>query len=148
MGGQYPSQQTAFRSLLIVLGLAAVSVIAVMVIQFQSFIEPLVIVLAAPLSFVGAMRLTLDTGAQLNVSSLMGCILLVGFIVKNGIILLDFTRHRMRSLGEPLEPAIREAARVRLRPSSRRRCAPCSASCPSPWDWEPGASCNARSPWR
>ena len=116
IGGQYASQQDAFRALLLVLGLAAASVIAVMVLQFQSFVEPLVILLAAPLSFVGAMVLLLMTGTPLNVSSFMGLILLVGLIVKNGIILLDFTRHRMRTEGLTLEPAIREAARIRLRP--------------------------------
>jgi multidrug efflux pump subunit AcrB len=87
-----------------------------MVIQFQSFVEPLVVLLAAPLSFVGAIALLLITGTALNVSSFMGLILLVGLIVKNGIILLDFTRHRMREGGLALEPAIREAARIRLRP--------------------------------
>ncbi len=116
IGGQYANQQASFRALLIVLALAAVSVIAIMVIQFQSFIEPLVIVVAAPISFVGAMALLGITHSLLNVSSLMGLILLVGLIVKNGIILLDFTRHRMRTDGETLEVAIREAARVRLRP--------------------------------
>ena len=116
LAGQYASQQQAFRALLIVLGLAAVSVIAVMLIQFESFVEPLVILLAAPLSFVGAMLLLLITGTPLNVSSFMGLILLVGLIVKNGIILLDFTRVRMRESGLALEPAIREAARIRLRP--------------------------------
>ena len=116
IGGQYASQQEAFRALLLVLALAAASVISVMVIQFQSFVEPLVILLAAPLSFVGAMVLLLVTGTPLNVSSFMGLILLVGLIVKNGIILLDFTRHRMKTDGMPLEPAIREAARIRLRP--------------------------------
>ena len=116
IGGQYASQQEAFRALLLVLGLAAASVIAVMVLQFQSFVEPLVILLAAPLSFVGAMVLLLITGTPLNVSSFMGLILLVGLIVKNGIILLDFTRHRMKTEGLTLEPAIREAARIRLRP--------------------------------
>jgi len=116
IGGQYANQQEAFRALLIVLALAAVSVIAVMVLQFQSFIEPLVIVVAAPVSFVGAVVLLLVTGTPLNVSSLMGLILLVGLIVKNGIILLDFTRRRMRLDGIPLERAIVEAARVRLRP--------------------------------
>ena len=116
IGGQYASQQDAFRALLLVLGLAAASVIAIMVIQFQSFVEPLVILLAAPLSFVGAMVLLLVTGTPLNVSSFMGLILLVGLIVKNGIILLDFTRHRMRTEGLALEPAIRDAARIRLRP--------------------------------
>ena len=116
IGGQYASQQDAFRALLLVLGLAGASVIAVMVIQFQSFVEPLVILLAAPLSFVGAMLLLLVTRTPLNVSSFMGLILLVGLIVKNGIILLDFTRHRMRTDGLTLEHAIREAGRIRLRP--------------------------------
>ena len=116
LGGQYASQQQAFRALLLVLGLAAASVIGVMVLQFQSFVEPLVILLAAPLSFVGALAVLLLTGTALNVSSFMGLILLVGLIVKNGIILLDFTRHRMRVDGLPLADAIREAARIRLRP--------------------------------
>ncbi len=116
IGGQYANQQEAFRALLIVLALAAVSVVAVMVLQFQSFIEPLVVVLAAPVSFAGAVVLLLVTGTPLNVSSLMGLILLVGLIVKNGIILLDFTRRRMTLDGVTLERAIQDAARVRLRP--------------------------------
>jgi len=116
LGGQYASQQTAFRSLVLVLGLAAASVVAVMVVQFASFVEPLVVLLAAPLSFVGAMALLLVTHTALNVSSFMGLILLVGLIVKNGIILLDFTRLRMQTEHVALEVAIREAARVRLRP--------------------------------
>jgi CzcA family heavy metal efflux pump len=115
-GGQYASQQDAFRALLIVLALAGVSVIAVMVLQFESFVEPLVIALAAPVSFVGALALLLITGTALNVSSFMGLILLVGLIVKNGIILLDFTRRRGLLNGMPLEFAITDAARVRLRP--------------------------------
>mgnify|MGYP001545301242 CR=1 FL=1 len=116
IGGQYANQQASFRALLIVLTLAAVSVVAIMLIQFRSFSEPLVIVLAAPVSFVGALALLWVTGTELNVSSLMGLILLIGLIVKNGIILLDFTELRMRIDGEPLEVAIRHAARVRLRP--------------------------------
>ena len=116
LGGQYAGQQQAFRALLLVLALAAASVIAVMVLQFQSFVEPLVVLLAAPLSFVGAIGLLLLTGTPLNVSSFMGLILLVGLIVKNGIILLDFARHVMRTEGVVLEQALREAARIRLRP--------------------------------
>jgi len=116
LGGQYASQQAAFRALLLVLGIAVVSVCAVMVVQFESFLEPLVVLLVAPVSFVGALVLLLATGTALNVSSFMGLILLVGLIVKNGIILLDFTRLRMQAEGVALEEAIREAARVRLRP--------------------------------
>lgn len=116
LGGQYESQQNAFRQMLLVLALAAASVVALMLIQFRSFVEPLSILLAAPLSFVGAMALLQLTGTALNVSSLMGMILLVGLIVKNGIILLDFTRWRMTHNGMALEEAILDAARVRLRP--------------------------------
>jgi CzcA family heavy metal efflux pump len=116
LGGQYESQQQAFRALLLVLALAAISVCAVMVVQFESFVEPVIVLLVAPVSFVGALALLLLTGTALNVASFMGLILLVGLIVKNGIILLDFTRLRMREEGVPLEVAIREAARVRLRP--------------------------------
>jgi multidrug efflux pump subunit AcrB len=116
LGGQYAGQQEAFRALLLVLGLAAVSVCAVMVVQFESFAEPLVVLLVAPVSFVGALSLLFATGTVLNVSSFMGLILLVGLIVKNGIILLDFTKLRMRADGATLETALREAARVRLRP--------------------------------
>jgi multidrug efflux pump subunit AcrB len=75
-----------------------------------------VVLLAAPLSFVGALVLLLATDTALNVSSFMGLILLVGLIVKNGIILLDFTRHRMHEADVDLETGIRDAARVRLRP--------------------------------
>ena len=115
LAGQYASQQRAFRALLAVLALAALSVVAVMVLQFRSFIEPLVILLAAPLSFVGALVLLLITGTPLNVASFMGLILLVGLIVKNGIILLDFTHRRMHE-GLPLEEALCEAGKIRLRP--------------------------------
>ena len=116
LGGRYAGQQQAFKELLMILVLAAMSVTAVMVLQFRSFVEPLVVLLAAPLSFVGAFALLLVTKTSLNVSSFMGLILLVGLIVKNGIILLDFTRHRMSTDGVDLETGIREAARVRLRP--------------------------------
>ena len=116
IGGQSAGQKAAFKSLLTVLALAVAAVIGVMVLQFRSFVEPLVVLAAAPISFVGAMLLLLVTGTPLNVSSFMGLILLVGLIVKNGIILLDFTQHRMLTEGEALEPALLEAGRVRLRP--------------------------------
>src|SRR5207244_3670016 len=72
LGGQYASQQEAFRGLLLVLGLAVVSVCAVMVVQFESFVEPLVVLLVAPVSFVGALfgllplALGIGTGSELQ----------------------------------------------------------------------------------
>jgi CzcA family heavy metal efflux pump len=115
VAGQDAGQRAAFRALLGVLLLAAVSVVAVMVVQFRSFTEPLVILFAAPLSFVGALLLLIVTGTVLNVSSIMGLIFLVGLVVKNGIILLDFVGHRVAD-GVPLRAAVVEAARIRLRP--------------------------------
>ncbi len=115
LAGQYAGQRAAFRTLLLVLALAAMSVVTVMVVQFRSFIEPVVILLAAPLSFVGGLMLLLVTGTPLNVASLMGFILLVGLVVKNGIILLDVTQHRLQG-GSDLREAISAAGQVRLRP--------------------------------
>src|SRR4029077_21230962 len=80
IGGQSAGQREAFRSLLLVLALAVAAVVGVMVLQFRSFVEPLVVLTAAPISFVGAMALLLITGTPLNVSSFMGLILLVGLI--------------------------------------------------------------------
>ena len=116
IGGQYANEQEAFAALLVVLGLATLSVVAVMVVQFESFLEPLIVLAVAPVSFTGGLAALLVTGTDLNVSSMMGFILLVGLIVKNGIILLDFTRLRMRRDGLNLEAALKDAARVRLRP--------------------------------
>ncbi len=148
LGGQYATQQAAFRALLMVLALAALSVVTVMVVQFRSFVEPLVVLLAAPLSFVGALVLLLVTKTVLNVSSFMGLILLVGLIVKNGIILLDFTHHRMRQEGLALELALREAGRIRLRPILMTTlCTPVSASpCRSRSASARGPSCSVRWP--
>ena len=115
LGGQYASQQDAFRGFLLVLALAAASVVAIMVLQFQSFVEALIVLLAAPLSFIGAVGLLLLTGTPLNVSSFMGLILLVGLIVKNGILLLDAAHHSSDAGAASVE-ALVHAGRVRLRP--------------------------------
>jgi multidrug efflux pump subunit AcrB len=116
LGGQYESQQTAFRGLLTVFGLALALVFIVLVIQFRSYLKPLIILFAAPVSLVGALLALWITRTPLNISSFMGLIMLVGLVVKNGIILLDYT-DRLRAEREmPLAGALREAGRVRLRP--------------------------------
>lgn len=116
LGGQYESQQTAFRGLLLVFGLALALVLLVLVIQFRSYTKPLIILFAAPVSLVGALLALFVTRTPLNISSFMGLIMLIGLVVKNGIILLDYT-DRLRAEREiSLEAALREAGRVRLRP--------------------------------
>ena len=115
IGGQYASQQQAFRELLMVFGIAAVLVFIILVIQFHTWTPALLIMLAAPLSLGGAFLLLWLSGTDLNVSSAMGIILLIGLVVKNGIMLFDFSEH-LHQQGEPFETAIAHAGRIRLRP--------------------------------
>jgi CzcA family heavy metal efflux pump len=115
IGGQYASQQQSFRELMAVLALAIGAVLAVLVTQFRGFRGPLAIVLVVPLGLTGAIIMLTLTGVQFNVSSFMGVILLVGLIVKNGILLLDAAMHARRNgLGQ--EEALVQAGQLRLRP--------------------------------
>jgi multidrug efflux pump subunit AcrB len=115
LGGQYESQQTSFRSMLLVLSVAVLLVFGVLVAQFRRFVPAIIILSAAPLSLVGAFGLLLLTGTPLNVSSMMGLILLIGLIVKNGIILVDYADIVM-ARGRDAVEALIEAGSVRLRP--------------------------------
>jgi CzcA family heavy metal efflux pump len=115
LGGQYASQQDAFRQLLGILALGTGAVLLVLVAQFDGFRGPLAIVLAAPLGLTGALALLAATGVAFNVSSFMGVILLVGLVVKNGILLLDAARHASAA-GMDAHEALVEAGRHRLRP--------------------------------
>jgi len=115
IGGQYESQRQAFRELLMVFGIAAVLVFAILVMQFRAWVPALLILMAAPLSLAGALALLALTGTDLNVSSAMGLILLIGLVVKNGIMLLDFSE-RLHEGGEPWDSAIAHAGRIRVRP--------------------------------
>jgi CzcA family heavy metal efflux pump len=115
IGGQYQGQGQAFRELLMVFGLAALLVFVILLTQFRAWLPALLILLAAPLSLGGAFLLLRATGTDLNISSAMGLILLVGLVVKNGIMLLDFSE-RLHAQGEPFDTAIAHAGRIRLRP--------------------------------
>jgi CzcA family heavy metal efflux pump len=115
IGGQYQAQGQAFRELLAVFALAVALVFVILVIQFRAWVPAILILLAAPLSLGGALLLLRLTGIELNISSAMGLILLVGLVVKNGIMLLDFSE-KLHTQGEPFETAIAHAGRIRLRP--------------------------------
>jgi multidrug efflux pump subunit AcrB len=114
IGGQYESQQSSFRDLLFVLGLALAAVFTVLVIQFRAFLPALVIMSAAPLSLIGVFVLLLITRTPLNVSSFMGIILMVGLVVKNGIILFEYYERLHGTMS--VRDALVQAGRIRLRP--------------------------------
>jgi CzcA family heavy metal efflux pump len=115
IGGQYESQQSSFRELLSVMALALAAVFTVLVVQFKSFRPAIVVLAVAPLSLVGVFAMLKLTGTPLNVSSFMGLILMIGLVVKNGIILFEYVL-KLREDGLPLEEALVRAGRVRVRP--------------------------------
>jgi len=116
IGGLYESQQSSFRDLLYVLGLALAAVFIVLVIQFRAFRPSLIIMSAAPLSLLGVFGMLVLTGTALNVSSFMGIILMVGLVVKNGIILFEYVHKLRDEKGLPLGEALVAAGKIRVRP--------------------------------
>jgi len=116
IGGQYESQQSSFRDLLRVLCLALAAVFSVLVMQFRSFHPALIILSAAPLSLLGVFAMLELTGTPLNVSSFMGIILMMGLVVKNGIILFEYVHRLWEEEKLPLDEALVAAGRIRVRP--------------------------------
>lgn len=115
LGGQAQSQSAAFSNLALVLALAIALVFAVMLFQFGSFTAPLTILSVMPLALFGVTLGLWTTNTPLNVSSFMGAIMLVGIVVKNGILLLDHAQNAERD-GQSPEDAVKEAGTMRLRP--------------------------------
>lgn len=115
LGGQRESQQHSFRSLAIALVVGLLLVLIVLVAQFGSFFAPFTILAAVPMALAGGLFALLATGTALNVSSLLGGILLVGLVVKNGILLLQSAEEAL-ARGETRAVALRMATRARLRP--------------------------------
>ena len=113
--GDMESLMEAVRGLGAVIILAALLVFIVMASQFESIIDPFIVILTIPLSFIGVVAIYGLTRTQLNVVTIMGVLVLVGTIVNNGIVLVDYT-NLLRKRGYELEEACIQAARNRLRP--------------------------------
>lgn len=116
LSDEYEEQQRANRQLAAGFGLAVLLVYAVMAIQFERLLEPLLIMASVPFALTGSFLLLLLTGTTLNVQSFIGLIVLVGVVVNNAIVLLDFILRRHRDEGRPLYEAVEEASTTRLRP--------------------------------
>ncbi len=115
IGGAYEAQQQSFREFLEVIVIAVALVYFLMLATFQSFRLPLVILTAIPLALIGVALGLFLTRTPFNVSSFMGLLLLVGLIVKNGILLIDVA-NRKRQEGAGVQEALLTAGRTRLRP--------------------------------
>jgi len=107
--------QNSQGSLIIVFGLSLLFIFLVLAAQFESFIDPLVIMLSVPLSMIGALLALKWSGGSLNVYSQIGLITLVGLITKHGILIVEFT-NQLRESGMEMTEALVKAASQRLRP--------------------------------
>lgn len=114
-GGLYQQQQESFRNLTFVLIAALVLVYAVLMLEFRTFLEPLAIWLGALLALFGVVAALWMTGTSLNIVSILGAIIAMGIVHKNGILMFDYVDH-LRSQGLPLVEAMVQSGRRRLRP--------------------------------
>ena len=115
LNGQSREFRNASGSLALVFVLALVFIYLVLAAQFESFIDPFIIMLSVPLSMLGALLALRLTGGTLNVFSQIGLITLVGLITKHGILIVEFA-NQLRQQGMEMLDAVKRAAELRLRP--------------------------------
>ena len=113
--GQAQTMQDSFAEIGKSLGLAVILIYMVLAAQFESFIHPLTIMLSLPFSLIGAILGLLISGQTMNIMSLIGVIMLMGLVTKNGILLVDYA-NQLRERGKGISEALIEAGSVRLRP--------------------------------
>jgi len=114
-GGLYQQQQESFRNLSFVLIAALVLVYAVLMLEFRTFLEPLAIWMGALLALFGVVAALWLTGTTLNIVSILGSIIAMGIVHKNGILMFDYVE-TLRGRGLPLVEAMIQSGRRRLRP--------------------------------
>ncbi len=113
--GLVTTMQSSFTSFGVGLLLAVLLVYLILVAQFSSFLDPFLIVLAVPTGILGVILTLAFTDTTLNVQSLMGIVMLVGMVVSNSILIVDFA-NRLRSEGRGVREAVAHSCRIRLRP--------------------------------
>ena len=115
LAGSYEDQQDSTKAMLLVGVLILMLVYIVMASQFESFGKPAIIMMAIPFALTGAVLALLITGENLDMVGMLGVVLLIGIVVKNGIVLVDYI-NLMRERGIPLGEAIAMSGQSRLRP--------------------------------
>lgn len=115
LGGSYENQQDTFKDMITLALLIMMLVYIVMASQFESFSKPFIIMMSIPFAITGTILALLVTGATLDMMGALGLILLIGIVVKNGIVLVDYI-NLMRDRGYELKEAIALSGQSRLRP--------------------------------
>lgn len=114
--GQNEMMQSTFKDLYLMLGLAIVFIYLVMVAQFQSLLSPFIVMFTIPLAFTGGFFAQFISGTPISAVSLIGLILLVGIVVNNGIVFVDYTNKLVREHGMATREALLKAGKDRMRP--------------------------------
>jgi len=115
IGGELESREASFGGMLQAVVMAMISIFAVLVLQFRSYSQPFIVFSAIPLAFVGSILALLITGNSFSFTAFIGLTSLVGIVVNNSIILVDYT-NQLRAAGKNLISAIKEASETRFVP--------------------------------
>jgi HAE1 family hydrophobic/amphiphilic exporter-1 len=115
-GGEYREQQKAQTDFLIAIIMALVLIYMVMAGQFERFLDPLIVMFSVPLVLVGVLPTLVATNTTINIQSVMGLVMLIGIVVNNAIVLVDYINLMRRERKLDLFDAVAEAGRLRLRP--------------------------------
>ena len=115
-GGEYEEQIKAQRDFVMAIVMALVLIYMVMAAQFERFLDPFIVMFSVPLALIGVVPMLLATGTTLNMQSFMGMVMLVGIVVNNAIVLVDYINLMRREEGMDIIPAVIKSGRRRLRP--------------------------------
>lgn len=115
-GGEYEEQQKAAADFQLSIIMALILIYMVMAGQFERFFDPLIVMFSVPLATIGVVPTLLLTGTTLNMQSLMGIIMLIGIVVNNAIVLVDYINLMRRDRGMNVRRAVIESGKLRLRP--------------------------------
>lgn len=121
-GGEYEEQQKAQTDFFLSVFMALILIYMVMAAQFERFIDPLIVMVSVPLSIIGVVPTLLLTGTTLNMQSLMGIVMLIGIVVNNAIVMVDYINLMRREQNLDIADAVKKSARMRLRPILMTTC--------------------------
>ena len=142
-GGAWQEQERARVDFMLAIGLALALVYMVMAGQFERFFDPLVVMFSIPVALIGVIPTLLLTGTSLNVQSVMGIVILVGIVVNNAILLVDYLNLKRRVDGMDIRAAAIEAGRTRLRPILMTTCTTVLGLLPLALGWGQGGGLQA-----
>jgi HAE1 family hydrophobic/amphiphilic exporter-1 len=114
-GGSFEDMQKTFKDLILALVIAIVLIYMVMAAQFESFTQPFIVMFTVPLAFIGVVIGLMVMGHPLSVPAFLGVIILVGIVLNNGIVMIDYV-NQLRAKGLPIKEALIKGATIRLRP--------------------------------